>query len=92
MTFPSRAGGYDGLVAADGVFDEAHFREIEEVLLYIGDSRKRAQRAIASLRASGAEPHLVEALERADRELEQVNATLMQQTYFAVPKEQLSLG
>lgn len=71
--------------------NEAHFAEIEKTLLYVSEARKRAQKAIAELRKDDAEPHLVTALEDAERELEALGRHLMQKTYFAVPKEQLSL-
>jgi hypothetical protein len=71
--------------------DEAHFAEIEKVLLYVSEARERAQRTVRALEKADAEPHLVEALEDAERELEAVGRTLMQRTYFAIPKEQLTL-
>ncbi|MGH2996348.1 MAG: hypothetical protein ACRDON_00320 [Gaiellaceae bacterium] len=71
--------------------NEAHFAEIEKALLYVSEARERAERAARSLRRDDAEPHLVEALEEAERELERLGRTLMQRTYFAVPKEQLTL-
>jgi len=71
--------------------NEAHFAEIEKALLYISDARERAERAARSLAKAGAEPHLVEAMEEAERDLESLGRTLMQRTYFAVPKEQLTL-
>ena len=72
--------------------NEAHFAEIEKALLYISEARERAERAAKALARDGAEPHLVEALEVAERELEVLGRTLMQHTYFAVPKEQLTLS
>jgi hypothetical protein len=72
--------------------NEAHFAEIEKALLYISDARRRAERAAKELRRDDAEPHLVEALEAAERELEALGRHLMQQTYFAVPKQPLSLA
>ena len=71
--------------------NEAHFREIEKTLLYVSEARQRAEKTAKELRRSDAEPHLVEALEAAERELEKVGRHLMQQTYFAVPKGQLTL-
>jgi septation ring formation regulator EzrA len=71
--------------------NEAHFREIDRTLLFISDARKRVEKTVKQLRRDGAEAHLVDALEEADRELEAVSRRLMQQTYWAVPKEQLSL-
>lgn len=71
--------------------NEAHFAEIEKTLLYVSEARERAGRAKRALERSDAEPHLIEALDEAERELEAVHRTLMQRTYFAVPKEQLTL-
>lgn len=71
--------------------NEAHFAEIEKTLLYVSDARKRAEKAIKELRKDGAEAHLIAALEDAEGELEALGRHLMQKTYFAVPKEQLSL-
>jgi hypothetical protein len=71
--------------------NEAHFAEIEKVLLYVSEARERAERAARTLRSDDAEPHLVEALEEAERELERLGRSLMQRTYFAVSKEQLAL-
>jgi len=83
-----RLSGYVGTIA--GV-NEAHFAEIEKTLLYVAEARERAERAGRALARDGAEPHLVEALEEVERELEALGRTLMQRTYFAVPKEQLTL-
>jgi hypothetical protein len=71
--------------------NEAHFREIEKTLLFISEARKRAERAAANIESDGAEPHLVAALRQAERDLEELGRFLMQQTYFAVPDDQLSL-
>lgn len=71
--------------------DEAHFAEIDVAMLYIEEARVRAERAAEALRRGGAEPHLVEALERAEGELSDIARRLRQGTLFAVPKEQLSL-
>lgn len=71
--------------------NEAHFREIEKALLYVSEARKRAEKTAKELRRDDAESHLVAAVEEAERKLEEVGRHLMQQTYFAVPKEQLSL-
>jgi DNA-binding FrmR family transcriptional regulator len=68
---------------------EEHSREIELVLLDIAAARKRAERVARALRKEGADEHLVQALEEAQKEIDRVSLRLMQQTYFAVPKEQL---
>ena len=71
--------------------DEKHFAEIDVAMLYIEEARERAERAAKALRAEGAEAHLIEALERSTTELSEVARRPRQGTFFAVPKEQLSL-
>lgn len=71
--------------------NEAHFAEIERVLLYVSEARRRAETAVRELRKEGADAHLIEAAEEAERELERIGRMLMQQTYFAVPSDQLTL-
>jgi hypothetical protein len=72
------------------VNDEAEFLEIHSVMLYVEEARRRAERAIATLEESGAEHHLIEALERSEEDLREVAKRLRQGTFFAVPKAQLS--
>lgn len=71
--------------------NEAHFAEVEKTLLFVSEARQRAERAAKALAKDGADEHLVEALEEAERELAEIHRLLMQSTYFAVPKEQLTL-
>lgn len=71
--------------------NEAHFAEIEKVLLYVSEARERAERAAAAIDRDGAEAHLVEALRQAETELEELGRRLMQRTYFAVPDAQLTM-
>ena len=71
--------------------DEQHFEKIDVAMLYIEEARSRTERAAADLRKLGAEEHLVEAMERAEDELSDVARRLRQGTFFAVPKEQLTL-
>jgi septation ring formation regulator EzrA len=71
--------------------NEAHFAEIEKTLLCISTARQRAERALRSISKDGGEAHLVEALEEAERDLDEIQRRVMQQTYFAVPKAQLAL-
>ena len=71
--------------------NEAHFAEIEKALLYISDVRERAERSAKGLQKDGADAHLVEALTAAEAELAAIHRRLLQKTYFAVPKAQLSL-
>ena len=71
--------------------DEEHFAEIDVAMLYIEQARERTERATTALRAEGADAHLIEALERSTAELSDVARRLRQGTFFAVPKEQLSI-
>jgi hypothetical protein len=71
--------------------NEAHFAEIEKVLLYISDARERAERTRKALEKDGAEAHLIEAVRSSEDELARLHKRLLQQTHFAVPKPQLSL-
>ena len=71
--------------------DETHFAEVDVALLYVEGARARAEKAAATLRAAGAEGHLVAALEEAESELSDVHRALMQGTLFAVPEAQASL-
>jgi hypothetical protein len=70
--------------------DEQHYGEVDVVLLYIEDARRRAERAAKALREGGAEDFLVEALEQTQDELSGTSKKLIQGTFFAVPKAQLS--
>lgn len=71
--------------------NEAHFAQIEKTLLYISEARERAERTITELEKSNAEAHLIEAVRTAETDLAGLHKRLMQQTYFAVPKPQMSL-
>lgn len=67
--------------------DEAHFKEIEKVFLYLSEARERAERGAKAIRKDGAEPHLVEALEWLEGELKELHRLLIHKTYYAVPEE-----
>ena len=71
--------------------DEKHFEEIDVVMLYVEEARRRAESAATALRRDGAEQHLIDALETSERELGEVARRLRQGTFFAVPKDQLSV-
>ena len=71
--------------------EEQHFEQIDVAMLYIEQARERAERAATELRRLGAEEHLVQAMEHSERELSDVARRLRQGTFFAVPKEQLTL-
>ena len=78
-----RANGFNG-----DVDDEADFREIDVAMLYIEEARSRAESGVAALRRANAEPHLVDAMERAQAELSDTARRLRQGTFFAVPRAQ----
>ncbi len=75
----------------DHARDEKHYGEIDVVLLYIEDARRRAERAASELRAGGADDFLLEALEQVQEDLSETAKKLTQGTFFAVPKAQLTL-
>lgn len=64
---------------------EAQYREVEQVLLCIGDAKTRAGKARSTLRSEDAGAHVVEALAVAERELDALYRQLMQGTYYAIP-------
>ncbi len=72
--------------------NEAHMTEVESVLFLMSEARRRAEGAANDLAKDGAEPHLVEAVERAERELEATIDAFFKSTYFHVPKDQLALS
>ena len=71
--------------------DEKHYGEVDVVLLYIEDARRRAERAAAELRDGNAQDFLVEAMEQVQQELSATAKKLIQSSFFAVPKAQLTL-
>ncbi|MGH2907262.1 MAG: hypothetical protein ACRDKI_10910 [Solirubrobacterales bacterium] len=68
--------------------NEKHFAEIEKSLLNVSATREKLREAAKAILADGAEPHLVEALNEADREIEKVYKKLFQDTYFHVPEDE----
>jgi len=72
--------------------NEEHFKEIEKVLLYVSEARRKAEAVADGLERDSAEAHLVAALREAETELAGLHRKLMQGTYWAVPKQQLSLS
>lgn len=71
--------------------DERHFAEIDAAMMYIEEARARAERAATTLRAEGADAHLIDALDEARVQLSDVARVLRQGTLFAVPSGQISL-
>ena len=68
--------------------NEAHFSEVEKVLLYISEARERAERARLSLVKDGAEEHLVGALKESEDALRGEHRRLMQTTFYVVPGQE----
>jgi hypothetical protein len=68
--------------------NEAHYGEVERVLLYISEARERAERARRALEKDGAEPHLIAALRSSEAHLQAEHRRLMQTTFYAVPSSQ----
>lgn len=68
--------------------DEKHFEQIDVTMMYVEEARSRAERAAEALRRSGAEPHLIEALEEARDQLSATQKLLLQRTHFAAPSAQ----
>ena len=70
-----------------------HLAEVDKALLFISEARERAEQAARAIKGDGAEPHLVSALEDADRDLLAVHATLMRAAYFPTSgRAQLALA
>ncbi len=77
-------------LSEEQVRDEKQYGQVDVVLLYIEDARRRAERAAGELRANGAEEHLIAAVEQTQQELSETAKLLIQSTFFAVPEAQLS--
>lgn len=75
-----------------GGVNEEHMAQVELVLFEMSGARKRAAKVARALAKDDAEPHLVEAVEHAERELEAVIDAFFKNTYFHVPKDQLALS
>lgn len=71
--------------------NESHMGEVERAMFVVSGARKRLERTAELLAKDGAEEHLVEALREAESELDALSLKLMQKTYFAVSKDQLTL-
>ena len=66
--------------------------EVERAMFVVSGARKRLERTAELLAKDEAEEHLVDALREAERELDALSLKLMQKTYFAVSKDQLTLS
>ena len=70
------------------VVNEAHYSEVEKVLLYISEARERAERARLALVRDGAEQHLVAALAESEEQLRREHRRLLQATFYAVSQQE----
>lgn len=59
-----------------------HLEEVDATLLLLSETRERAERAARAIAGESGQPHLVEALERVDRDLLALHRKLMDETYF----------
>jgi hypothetical protein len=88
---PSEKGSKLAPSMNDQALDEKHYGEIDAVLLYLENARRRAERAAAELRSTGGDDHLIDALETVQEDLSEAAKRLRQGTFFAVPSAQLTL-
>ncbi len=86
---PGVASGFSRTVST---MTERQSSEVEKVLLHLSDARTRARRAAELVEKDGAEPHIVEALQDAERQLADLHRTLAQNTYYAVVDASLRLA
>jgi hypothetical protein len=70
---------------------EAHFAEIEKTLLYVSGRRASAAKTAKELRKAAAPRHLIDAVEETERSLAKLGDRLTQETYFAIPSDQLEI-
>lgn len=70
---------------------ETALEQVAIVELALEKCRARTERATEALRELDADSHLIEALERTQRELSSSARQLRQGTYFAVPDSQMSI-
>jgi hypothetical protein len=63
--------------------NEQHFKEIETTLLYVGEARKRAEKAVKSLTKQGAKTHLIDSMRHTEVQLKELHRSIMHGTYFA---------
>ena len=64
---------------------EIQFREVDETLLLLSETRERAERAARKVGEAGGQRHVVEALQRVDRELHALHRRLMDEAIFGTP-------
>ena len=68
--------------------NEAHYSEVEKVLLYISEARERAERARLALARDDAEQHLVAALAESEEQLRREHRRLLQASFYAVSDQE----
>jgi len=70
---------------------EAHSSEVERLLLYISDARDRAAKSVDAVERTDGEPHIVDALQDAQRQLDELHRLLTQRTFYAIHTDELTL-
>ena len=88
---PSGDGDRLKTAVNEQALDEQHYGEIDAVLLYLENARRRAERRAAELRATGGDEHLIDALEAVQDDLSEAAKKLRHGSFFAVPSAQLTL-
>ena len=63
---------------------EAESREVEKVLLHLGDVRTRTRKAAEALEKAGASPHVADAIRETEKQLAALHRRLSQGRYYAV--------
>lgn len=71
--------------------EPAQIKEVDRILLNISHARMSAENGVKELTRIGSEPYVVEAVQTAVEELEQLHSRLMKGTYFGVPDPQPKL-
>ena len=61
------------------------FEHVDETLRLIAEARERAEQGVRAITAVGGREHVVDALDRADRELTALYRSVLDATLFQVP-------
>jgi hypothetical protein len=65
--------------------------EVERLLLYVSDARDRAAKTTSAVQRSGADQHIVDAVQDAYKQLDELHRSLKQRTFYAIPSDALTL-
>lgn len=70
--------------------NEKHMGVVERALLNLSESRRKLRVSADELRSDGADAHLIEALEKAEQDLEATYKATFQATYFHVSEADMA--